>query len=247
MNLSFDTRRYTRILCLVAVALTVVGAFANVVIYQLASSPDADIARVMSRFDLGHEPSLPAWFSSVILLLNGAVLLLIGRAKKLKAEPFVIHWLALGIIFVALSIDEAVMFHEMIDKAISFAVTTSGFMLFPWVVVGGGFALAVFAAYLRFLFHLPERFAILFVASGALYVGGAVGMEVIAAGVIDAFGVESIYHTVVQTIEESLEMAGAILFFHALTEYWAATYGRPQIDISRQQAADGVTTVEAAE
>jgi len=232
--LNLDTKQFSVILFVIAAVLVAVGAFANIVIYQIAESPEADIARVMRRFDLGHEPSLPAWFSSMVLFLNGAMLVLIARAKKAHAEPFAMHWLVLGIIFLGLSIDEAVMFHEMADTLISNIFSTSGFLLFPWAVLGSAFALIVFFTYLSFLFHLPRRFAFLFVLSGALYVGGAAGMEFIAGSVIDRYGVESIYHTIVQTIEESLEMAGAILFFFSLMEYWKCTYGIMRIETSKQ-------------
>ncbi len=225
IRMHLDTRLCTKALFVIAAVLVIVGAFANVVIYQIAETPEANLARVMTRFDLGHEPSLPAWFSSMVLLLNSAMLVLIGRAKSAAAAPFAMHWLALGLIFLGLSIDEAVMFHEMIDKLISFGASTSGFLLFPWALVGLAFSIIVFFTYYKFLAHLPLRFAILFMASGALFVGGAVGMEFFAGNIIDQHGVESIYHTIIQTIEESLEMVGSILFFYSLTEYWVWRYG----------------------
>ena len=102
-----DTRRIAKILFAVAALFALVGAIVNIVIYQLVGNPDAAIARVLFRFDLGHEPSVPAWFSSGLLLLDSAMLVLIGWAKKLRNEPFVWHWLVLGIVFLGLSVDEA--------------------------------------------------------------------------------------------------------------------------------------------
>ncbi len=216
-------------LAAIALVLAIVGAFANIVIYQIADSPDSNLAKVMHRLDLGYEPSLPAWFSSLVLFFNASVLLLISRAKQLRAEPYFAHWLGLGIIFVGLSIDESVMIHEMVDTVLSSMLQTTGFLLFPWVIAGSAFALTVLVAYSKFLLRLPRRFAYLFITSGALFVGGAVGMELLAGAVIDAAGVASIYHTIVQTIEESLEMAGSILFLYSLTEYWTVTYGPVRI------------------
>jgi hypothetical protein len=236
-GMRIDTLRLCKYLTVVAIALAIVGAIANLIIYQVAESPEADVARVMSRFDLGHEPSLPAFFSSLVLLLNGLMLLMIAWTKRRSKERGVTHWAVLGFIFVAMSIDETVMFHEMIDKAIGFAVATDGFLLFPWAVLGATVALAVFAAYAGFLLRLPRRFALLFIASGALYVGGAVGMEFLAAGVIDQHGVESAYHTLVQTIEESLEMAGSILFFYSLATYWAQFHGTTPIILTQEGRA----------
>lgn len=231
-----DTRRITTILFALAALIAVVGAIVNVVIYQIVESPDAAIARVLFRFDLGHEPSVPAWFSSGLLLLDSAMLVLIGWAKRLRNEAFVMHWLVLGIVFLGLSVDEAALFHEMLDTLMSETFDTSGFLLFPWVVAGLLFVLAFAVAYLKFLAHLPPRFAFLFVVSGALYVGGAVGMEMLSATAIDSYSVASLAHTLTQTIEESLEMTGAILFFFTLTEYWAFRYGPLQIALASPAA-----------
>ena len=206
-----------------------VGAVVNVVIYQVIGDPEADLARVLARFDLGHEPSVPAWFSSSLLLLNAAMLLLIARATRIVGGVHALHWLVLGLIFIALSIDEAALFHEMIDTALSRRLRTDGVLTFPWVLAGGGFALAVGLAYLPFLLRLPRRFAILFVVSGALFVGGAVGMELASAKAIDAYGVASLAHAATQTVEESLEMAGAILFFFSLARYWSHVHGHVRI------------------
>ena len=102
ISMMFDSRLCVAILVALAASLAIFGAFANIVIYQIAETPEATIARVMQRLDLGHEPSLPAYFSSLVLLLNGAMLMLIGRGKQLSASPFVLHWFALGFIFMAL-------------------------------------------------------------------------------------------------------------------------------------------------
>lgn len=229
-HLVLDTRRIALVLAAVACALAVVGAFVNVYIYQIAASPEADLARVLARFDLGHEPSIPAWFSANLLLLDGAMLLVTGFAAVRAGERFAVHWLVLGAIFVALSADEAALFHEMLDTALAAAIDRAGFtrggvFLFPWVVAGALFGLAVALAYARFLLHLPVRVAALFVGSGALYVGGAVGMELASSQAISGFGLDSLAHTATQTVEESMEMAGAILFFFALGEHWRWRHG----------------------
>ena len=52
-----NTRGFARALFLSAIALSIIGAIANLIIYQVADSPNSDLARVVARFDLGHEPS----------------------------------------------------------------------------------------------------------------------------------------------------------------------------------------------
>lgn len=223
--LAIDTDRVTLLLAALAALIAVVGAIVNVVIYQVIGDPDADLARVLARFDLGHEPSVPAWFSSGLLLLDALMLLLIARATRLSGGRHATHWLVLGLIFVALSIDEAALFHEMVDTALSQRLQTDGVLTFPWVIAGGGFALLVALAYIPFLLRLPQRFALLFVASGALFVGGAVGGELMSAVAVDRYTVASLAHAATQTVEESLEMAGAILFFFSLARYWRHAHG----------------------
>ena len=233
--LVLDTRRCANILFVIAAILAVVGVSANIVIFQIAGSPEADIARIMHRFDLWYEPSLPAWFSSLVLFFDSVMLALIGLAKRNHAAKYSNHWLALGFIFLALAIDESVMFQELLGKLINWMVSTDGILPFPWVVLGFAFAFAVFNSYSGFLQQLPQRFALLFILAGCLYVGGAVGMEFVAGSVIEYYGVESIGHTMMQTIEETLEMVGAILFFYSLAEYWNCTYGEMRIETPNQR------------
>jgi hypothetical protein len=230
--LELNTLLFARVLLALAILLVVIGTIANLLIYQVADSPDSNFAKVVRRFDLGHEPSLPAWFSSMVLLMNGAMLILIGWAERLREKKFARHWIALGIIFIGLSIDESVMFHEMLDKLIRIVLATDGGLQLPWVVLGFAFALVVFLAYAAFLISLPKRFAGLFIISGGLFVGGAVGMELVSGYAIALHGVSSAYHTFAQTVEESLEMAGSILFFYSLGEYWKHTYGCLRIESS---------------
>jgi len=216
---SIDIRRTALQLAAIAALIATVGTIADYIIYQVAETPETTLARVMRRFDLGHEPSLPAFFSAVLILTNGLLLMLIGALETRKGSAYKMHWFSLGAIITLLAIDEAIMFHEMINGLIHLFVIPSGFLLLPWVIAGFAFSLAVFVAYFSFLRHLPRKTALLFVASGAIFVGGAVGMETIAAGVIDKHGLDSIQHIFVQTIEESMEMAGMVLFFFTLLDY----------------------------
>ena len=224
VDLLLNTRRITVFLVVCAILISIAGTIANYFIYQVAEDPQGVLVKIMNRFDLGHEPSLPAWFSSLVLSFNAIWLLLIGMISSRNRDPYANHWLALGVIFVALSIDETVMFHEMIDAALLRVFPGLSALPLPWVLVGGAFALLIFVSYLRFLLNLEQRWQILFILSGAIFVGGAVGVETIAGEIISRHGVESIQHTFIQALEESMEMAGSILFFYSLSEYWNAHF-----------------------
>jgi hypothetical protein len=63
------------------------------------------------------------------------------------------------------------------------------------------------------------------ILAGAIYVGGALGMEM-AAGVYDErHGYNTATTAVLSTIEETMEMVGLVVFIHALMQYLAAAHG----------------------
>lgn len=72
--------------------------------------------------------------------------------------------------------------------------------------------------------RLPARTAFLFVVSGAVYVGGAIGFELIGGYYAKANGVENLTYSMISTVEESLEMSGVIVFIYALLKYIADNY-----------------------
>ena len=113
------------------------------------------------------------------------------------------------------------MIHEMADAVLQRKLNTTGVLYLAWVIPFGIFAAAVGLIYLRFLMDLERKTAIRFVVAGAIFVGGAIGMEMAAAPIIETVGPSSIYHTFTQTIEEGMEMTGAILFLRALLLYIA--------------------------
>jgi hypothetical protein len=95
-------------------------------------------------------------------------------------------------------------------------------VLLGLLVTGAAAALLAAFAYLRFLLALPFRIGAIFAVAGALYLGGAVGMEIAAGGA--AGGTKA--GLLLGTLEETLEMAGLILFGYALLRFLARPDGR---------------------
>lgn len=71
----------------------------------------------------------------------------------------------------------------------------------------------------KFIFSLPFRTKALFILAGAIYVGGAIGMESIGGYIADTPGLHPAAYAVAATIEELLEMLGVIIFIYALLSY----------------------------
>lgn len=209
-----------RILTWTVGVLTVSGTAANYIIYHVVASPEHPAARLLRRFDLGFEPSLSSWYSSNALLFSSLLLALITVAKWKAGDRFRTHWLVLAIGFLCMSLDEGVRFHEMVNTAlVMLNLKGSGLFFFPWGTLACLIVAVVGVSYIPFLLHLDPRTRALFVCAGAIYVAGAVGVDVIGAAVVKTYSVRSIYHTLTTCAEEGLEMAGIVVFIHGLLMY----------------------------
>lgn len=220
------------VVAVIICVLIVSGTAANIVSNQVAPSPDHKLAKLMNRFDIAFEPSIPNWYSSCSLLVCSALLSLIARAKSRDGDRWRWHWLVLAILFLGLSIDECVRLHEMLHNVMASRVETHGLLYFPWVIPALIFVAVVGLAYLPFLLKLDRSTALLFVTSGAIYVMGAVGMDMIGGAIVESYGMESIQHSFAQAVEELLEMLGVLLFLYALLTYIGRRIGPIRLSVT---------------
>ncbi len=173
---------------------------------------------VSSLFDFDGENNIPTLYSSFALILVSILLSFIAFTRiKLKLSS--IPWFGLSIIFLFLSIDEISTIHEEIGGIVRETFETSGFLYYAWVIPYG-IALVVFiVAYSKFLFVLPKSTMILFLVSGAIYVSGALGFELLGGRHADLHGTDSILYSTITTCEEFLEMLGIAIFTYTLLTY----------------------------
>ena len=59
----------------------------------------------------------------------------------------------------------------------------------------------------------------LFIIAGCLYVSGALGMEMVGGNYRDMVGEVDLNYGLITSFEETLEMAGIILFIYGLLDY----------------------------
>lgn len=189
-------------------------------------------------FNLNSELSIPAWYSSVMLLFCSLLLGIIFIAKRKNAQRFALHWAVLSLIFLYLSIDEAAVIHEIIGTTLTLKVTgaTHGFIRHAWVLYGIPFVLIVTAAYLKFLLHLPRKTLRLFVLAGVTYVGGALITEMITARYADLHGSQNLAYQMMTVAEEFLEMIGVVIFIYALLSYIASQVRSVSINFEEHEA-----------
>jgi uncharacterized membrane protein YhdT len=199
--------------------------------YHFGHNYQAGLERL---FNLDGENNIPSWYASSALLLCSAFLWLIWQLRQQQADRDARYWMALSLIFLFLSIDEAASIHEtLVYHSVLYllpSLDATGYLLYPWVLAGGAFALIVAFSCLRFLFRLPSKTRWRFVLSGLIYVGGAVGLDLLEGEFeYQHEGREQFPYALLVAVEESLEMLGILLFLYSLYEFMTAAHPAFQV------------------
>ena len=222
-----DIRPYTVGLFLAAIIALLIIAHSSGLVWEAFHGKE--IGRdLIKKFDLGGESNIPAWFSSKLLLLSALLLGLIAAIKKTRKETFSSHWIFLTVIFLFLSCDETAQIHEWTVSHVHSIAQLPFTKFIGWVIPYSLLLLLFGAAYLRFFFHLPHRFKVLFAGAGIIYVAGALGMELLT-GAIGRVVLEGRLHFLFNIVEESLEMGGIVVFIYALLSYLSAEFSHINI------------------
>ncbi len=180
-----------------------------------------EIHSLRTFFDFERDSNIPTWYSSITLFISSLLLSLIAIAKKKTKDHFALHWKFLAIIFAFLSLDEVAMFHENSGKLLEvlFPVKFDGLLYFQWVLIGIPVTLIIFLAYYKFIVHLPTKTRNLFILAGALYIGGALGLEILAGHEQSLTSPSHIRYELFTTVEELWEKLGVMVFIYALLSY----------------------------
>src|SRR5215212_1459910 len=241
MELTIYVKKIVRAMVIAVLVITLVSFVARVAMYMWGVEGYLQPLRI---FDVGQERSIPTWFESILFLLCSILLAVVTVAKRRRNDRYSLHWSFLSIIFLLLSLDEVASIHEAIgQQSARLLHNTTGFtpggaIKFFWVVPGAIFVLIVLVAYLRFLANLPRSTRYSFLFAGALFVLGAVGLEMLSAqvsssseGITNFFGMElglsghsgsaipKIMIGLQTCFEEMFEMLGLTAFVYALLAY----------------------------
>jgi hypothetical protein len=191
-----------------------------------------EVMGLVSLTFVDNERNIPTLFSVLDLALASLCLAVVAALTRKNGRPDFSKWVVLSVGFLYLAFDEALSLHERMSAPIKsfFGGRDVGFHHTYWAIPGLAGVIVLGLYFLKFLFRLPARTRILFVLAGAIFVGGAVGVEMLSGDYYEVHGY-GLGYSMIATIEESLEMAGVILFIYAILDYLAREYGGVLFDL----------------
>lgn len=234
VSIPVSAKRCAFVLSFIVLALVTASLGATWLSFQAVE--DAFLAKVsvsIARLTwVDEEGNIPAWYSASLLLLCSLLLATIAAAERQLRAPHPVGWLILSLIFLFLSLDESAQLHELSIQPLQDLLNPTGFLYYPWVVPAA-ICIAVFLlGYRGFLARLPARTRWLFVAAGAVFVTGALGVEALSGKQALLHGQKNLTYHLIITVEELLEMAGVVLFIYALLDYISRQFPRLNFEVS---------------
>lgn len=169
--------------------------------------------------DVDVEQSAFTWISVLAFFFAAQVLFQLGQVAFVRNSRFKWHWLFLAGLFLLLSFDEFSGVHEKISAGLASQFDNTGLFYFAWAAPAGLLALLGLAAFIPFIRSFPPRLATLLMLSAAIFLFGAVGMEMVGGAMAEAGGLDSLNYRLATTVEEGAELTGVLLFVYVLLSY----------------------------
>jgi hypothetical protein len=185
-------------------------------------------------FYVEEERNIPTFFSGFLLMFAALLLAVVTILGRKQSDPDVLKWMILTFGFIFMAFDELMSYHERLIMPVRRLLpdATGGIFFFSWVIPAIVVVIVLGMIFLRFLLRLPARTRRAFLIAATLYIGGAIGGELMEGRYRALNGdVEDFNFSMLATVEESLEMAGVIVLIHALLRFIALKYKEVQFRI----------------
>ena len=218
-SISINPKRVLVTLLIVIVPVILINIVFQVMIYLSDNQDPSSLFYGASFLYLDHENNLPTWFANLLLILAAGLLMVIGRVER--TWP----WVVLGFLFLFLALDEIVSLHERLNRPLRQVMNASDSLQALWVLPALLFVGGLTALCWRFFRRLPSRTRKLFTLAALLFIGGALGAELISGTLASVDTPWTLGYGLVSVIEESLELCGVSVFIYALLQYLATNVG----------------------
>lgn len=233
-ELAIDPRRVLGVLIRIAVVIVITGTAVSLI--RVNVGWEVDPSDFGARFELVREQSLPSWFSSLQLAASAPLLCLLAWRSKRAGSADWYRWAGLAVLMTVFSLDEVASFHEY--SSVILGIEVFGFHgAYNWVVFGAIFLVVLGVVYAPFVAGLEPVLRLRLVLGAGIYFGGALGVEMLNAHLASNGGEAGYRYALQTTVEESMEIGGAILVFYALLCHVLQPGYR--LVVSLAEAADG--------
>jgi hypothetical protein len=172
---------------------------------EVAHSP------LVQHLSLSYEGNVPTWFATVLLFSCALAAARIAR----EAVAFRKHWWGVAAVFAYASLDEAAELHEHLGGQFDFR----GVLYFDWVIWAAVLLVALAIVFWPFVRALEPKTRTRLIVAGAIYIGGAVLMELPLGWWTDRAGPDTLGYALIDWVEETMELAGASLALLALLRH----------------------------
>ena len=168
-------------------------------------------------FNMDIEGNLPTYISALNLFFAAGLCGFIFCHEFMLKKRSSWHWLGMGALLLFISFDEAAGIHDSIIDPLSiyWMGRGEGIMYYRWYLFFMPVVAIVGLLYIPFLKRLPLLFSSRFFLAGAVFLSGAVGMEMVGATLKSqgrSIGISVLF-------EETLEMLAVVILIHTLLLY----------------------------
>lgn len=245
ISMDIDIRRVIRWLVWLSAIVLGLGFMREAYIFQFGTET---ILKDLGQIALDTENCLGSYYSSVLMVIAALLMTITGQSCGNSRRR--VQWYVLALVFILMSVDESVSFHEVLISPLRPFFSFSSYLHYAWIVPGSAFVLLFGLAYIPFVLALKPEIRIRIITSGMLYVTGALGMEAIGGHFIHLGGPGNPYYIASFLVEETLEIVGLTLFAttlltnlqRILDAATAAGHVSGKADYPLAAAADGRTS-----
>jgi hypothetical protein len=189
--------------------------------------------RTIAFFYLDAEQNIPTFFSACLLLFAALLLAIVTTIERNRSSARGFHFAMLSCGLVLMAMDEIVSCHERLISPMSKLLGDRklGIFYYAWVIPAIVIVSILLLFFWRFLLHLPAKTRRNFLMAGTIYFGGCIGFEMIGGYYVEIHGVQNLMYNAIATVEESLEMMGAIVLIWGLLVHIKDNYGEVRFQI----------------
>lgn len=183
---------------------------------------------LLSYVDL--EGNVPSWYSSMLLLAAASAAGLLSLGERASGGPHWRAWRLLAVGFAAMSCDEAAGLHEHLTAPLRFLLDDAPALRYPLVLPGVAIAAATWVYLARFLRDLPPVSRRRLLASGAVFLAGALGFETMGGWYDPTLHGESATYLALTHAEETCELLGVTGALYGMLRHFETAVGTMRID-----------------